>query len=850
MARLSHPNVCGVYEVGEHDGRMFLAMEFLPGGSLRAWLAQQKRSPPEILARFQEAGLGLCAAHAQGFVHRDFKPDNVLLAADGRACVADFGLARALSDLVAEPVGPLPSGPLDGALRTQTGTRLGTPAYMAPEQARADVTDARADQYSFCVALHEALTGERPGGDPTRRDLRMPSARRRRALLRGLSPDPEKRFADMGELLRALELTGPRRSGWRMAAAGAVLAAMAMTTAGLLYRRSFICRDADARMLALWPENKDKVRQSFDRSKLPYAPHAWRQVELRLDSYAGAWRRAARDACEASLLREEQPESVFALRSACLDARLRVASAVVQVLANADDAVLENAVAGVHALSSIEPCADLTRLLATVQPPGDALLRARVDGVRTKLSHAHAQRELGQFKAAAAAASALEPEIASVGYAPLRGEHQLLVGRIKERLGDASGAYRALQESYWAALESNDLDTAMNAGAILVWLSGQMGRRLEDADAWERHTAALLARAGRPPILVARLSNALAHTRRVAGRPREALALLEAALDARRSVNEDPLGEATLLDHLAVVQSELGLLGALGNQQKARSIRERILGPEHPDVSAVLTNEAVTLRRLGRTAEALETSLRALAIREKVYGPEHPRTAQTLIGIGAAHSQLGDHTRAISTLERAAEILSRTEGESGPLTVVALSNLGEVLAQAGLVARAIDVEKRCLELTERVDPGGARRAFPLLALSGLYSTAGRHGEALSLARQALSIRRALGSTGDSNVATSLVRVAQTELRAGSAQAAVAAAEEAVTLLERVSASPRRIAEAEEVLGQALWSSGAKDRAIDRYRHLRERHVSAPAPDQKAIDRVDQVLQRWTSGRDG
>ncbi len=159
MAKLSHPNVVNVYDVGEHDGAMYIAMELVEGSTLRAWRQAATRTWREVLAMYVAAGRGLAAAHAAGLVHRDFKPDNVLVGADGRPRVTDFGLVAA--DGRAVESGDTRGAALDANLTVQ-GSVLGTPAYMAPEQWRGETVDPRTDQFAFCVALWEALHGERP----------------------------------------------------------------------------------------------------------------------------------------------------------------------------------------------------------------------------------------------------------------------------------------------------------------------------------------------------------------------------------------------------------------------------------------------------------------------------------------------------------------------------------------------------------------------------------------------------------------------------------------------------------------------------------------------------------------
>ncbi len=224
MARLRHENVVQVYDFGTYADQVFIVMEMVEGRTLERWLREAVRSPDDILARFAQAGRALAAAHRGGVLHRDFKPENVLVDSAGRVRVLDFGLARALAS---EPEDSL-SVPI-----TRTGSVLGTPAYMAPEQLRGEASDARADQFSFCVALYEALYNHRPVTAVARftpvavihvpKHNRVPAAVRR-ALLRGLSEAPSARWPDMDALLAALR-PPPRRQGLALAALLLVLGA-------------------------------------------------------------------------------------------------------------------------------------------------------------------------------------------------------------------------------------------------------------------------------------------------------------------------------------------------------------------------------------------------------------------------------------------------------------------------------------------------------------------------------------------------------------------------------------------------------------------------------------------------
>jgi serine/threonine protein kinase len=231
MARISHPNVVHVYEVGRDTasplGQVFIAMEFVPGVSLTRWQEQHGKTASftTIMQLYLQAAAGLEAAHSSGLIHRDFKPDNVLIDQDGRVRVVDFGLARALDGPQVRDSGFMSpvSQSGSGERLTQLGEVLGTPGYMAPEQVLGEEADARSDQFSFCVALYEALYKRLPFASDTfeqfasavvtgklspvvagkTADLEIPLVIEE-ALRRGLSRDPAARFPSMKALIAAL----------------------------------------------------------------------------------------------------------------------------------------------------------------------------------------------------------------------------------------------------------------------------------------------------------------------------------------------------------------------------------------------------------------------------------------------------------------------------------------------------------------------------------------------------------------------------------------------------------------------------------------------------------------------
>ncbi len=249
MAALSHPNVVPIYDIGEHDGGLYIAMQFLAGANMGGWLRREKPPWRRILGVFRAAGRGLAAAHTAGLVHRDFKPANVIVGDDGRVRVVDFGLARTFDEHVDD--GDLDVPAADDGLGgiTRPGIMVGTPAYMAPEQFSGAPADARADQYGFCVAFYEALYGRLPFTHdgmralvaakragrvtPPPKDTDVPPALWS-IIARGLQADPAKRFAGMPDLLRELRRISEASEGKPVRTRGPAVVVLALAAVAVL----------------------------------------------------------------------------------------------------------------------------------------------------------------------------------------------------------------------------------------------------------------------------------------------------------------------------------------------------------------------------------------------------------------------------------------------------------------------------------------------------------------------------------------------------------------------------------------------------------------------------------------
>jgi eukaryotic-like serine/threonine-protein kinase len=266
MARLNHPNVVAVHEIGLLDQGGYVVMEQVGGSTLRGWLAKEERSWEAICEVMMAAGQGLAAAHRVGMVHRDFKPENVLVGEDGRPRVSDFGLA--------------------GEATSDRGTR----EYMAPEQLAKGAVDARADQYAFCVTLWEALHGERPGPSPASPAVKKAPGWVYAVMARGLAPTPAERWPSMDALIARLRR---RAHAGRLVASGVGAIAVVSVLAFLVGRegaQAATCDGAEARLVTAWgTTRREAVHRAFAATNLSYREEAWKGVSARLDAYARSW---------------------------------------------------------------------------------------------------------------------------------------------------------------------------------------------------------------------------------------------------------------------------------------------------------------------------------------------------------------------------------------------------------------------------------------------------------------------------------------------------------------------------------------------------------------------------------
>ena len=710
LARLNHPNIVQVYEIGMFEGAPYIAMEFVDGVTLDAWLEAEPRSLDAILAVFREAGRGLAIAHQKHLIHRDFKPTNVMVRHDGRVAVMDFGLARgndgdSLED-AEEDVRPLLSGLLQSDL-TLTGAMMGTPAYMAPEQFVGGETDVHTDQFSFCVALWQAIHGERPfGGDNlaaisvsvTQGELRPPARREvpgwlNKVIARGLEVRPEDRWESMEALLEALEADpGQRRR--TVAIAGGLLGVLFVGSGSLLWveqrerdELAATCQTESEAIYAEWNEaTMDAAAASFEATKLSYANESYTRAAEWMERYAGQWQASRLAACRAHHLEASIDADFYAAQSACLDEHAEVFTELARSWTDASEHTVRRAVRVAAELPRIEPCADERWLSLREEPPSDPETRERVEALEAELVLANAQKRAGEREQALLSLEQTLVAAQVLGWDPLIAKVELARGSVLRDLAKFDEARAAFESAFLAAGRAGDDLQALEAASRMTGLLGMILAEFDEGRHWARLAGMLLDRMDlRGTTQEAGVLNPLGAIQAQTGEGEAAIVSFGGALEIWRSVfgDEHPLA-AKALGNLAVAHMKIGNLDeSIAVQEQALAIREATLGEHHPDIAHSLLNLGLAVEQSGNAERALELYRRALAIREEVHGPRHPEVAAIVHAIAGCHETAGELDQARTSYERALEINSATLEPNHPEVLDAHVSLGRVLFGLG-----------------------------------------------------------------------------------------------------------------------------------------------------------------------
>jgi serine/threonine protein kinase/tetratricopeptide (TPR) repeat protein len=755
MARLSHENVLAVHDVGVFGQALFMAMELVEGTTLRDWLAERARSPREILQVLLAAGEGLSAAHAAGLVHRDFKPENVLVDRQGRVRVTDFGLARVEERAPEEgspeePAGARPQavcGP-SGSVPTLAGAIVGTPAYMSPEQLDAGPTDARTDQFSFCVALWEALCGERPfnGLDvPTLHHAVLvappPAPPRslpfhvRRALARGLARRPEDRFPSMAALLLALRRDPAARAG---RAALAALAATALVGAAAAFAwqwhqdRTFCEQDAARARDERWPpRQRERLRAALDRSGVPPLDRdaALAEVEGGLER----WRQARRQTCEEARGGAGAPAGANAGAAGCLELFALRFDSTVQLLCDPGVDARQYLGAALETLGRPDKC-----LAATQKRPAVAEERRRDWAAATQ--RADVLNALGRAAQVVAEAPRAAAQAREAGALDLASSLQQSLGwALWNSAGPGEAAEQAMRQAVLDADASGDDRRGLQSRIALLNLyiigrgdPGPAAPVAREVDAWLR-------RLGPPEDLEQHALPGLAALQSALDHGPESLRLYRRAVALSIRIHGEGSSQAAgARNDLATELDRQGRRReALAEFRATADILDRARFAEPTARALAWGNLTISHLDLGEWAPAEAALQRTEAIIAPVRHGVGSFAAWVDLLRATLQVEQGQHAVADATF---AASLARRDQLDGLTLIMALTGHAKALLGLGRPAEAIPAAEEAIAAAQRVSDVPSRAAARFALARALWA-AGSERErerALRLAEAALA----------------------------------------------------------------------------------------------------------------
>ena len=731
LARVTHPNIVAVHDASTDGDRVYVAMELVDGETLAQWLRSAPRTWQQIATLFAQAGRGIAAAHRAGIVHRDVKPENVLIDREGRPKVADFGLAGH-SDPVPAALSPGDITAPVGRL-TQPGTVMGTPLFMSPEQRRGDAVGPATDQYSLCAALDHALSGTKPP-----RWLR-------RAIARGLATDPEARFASIDELIAAIDPA--RRAGRRRAILIAAGAAAVVAVAGTAYiltrepdRFEEACARAERERGALWSErDRAAISAAIRATGVPYADDTWPRVDTAVAVYLKDLGAAATALCTQ---RPNTPAAreTFDEAMACLsDRRDELASLVLQLHAvTAPD--VQRMVSRVHQVSTVEDCSNPSTLAAehaARATPASRMMRARISSEAHAAVAAQVIGDFGRSVAHAKRCVALSRELGGV----ILAKALLLLGDVSYIDGFAA-VEAAEREAAAVAEQVHADDVRAVAMANLMAATAREPGREKEALALQPLVEAAIARANKQPALTPVMQQAMATAQLRLGHTDEAIASFRAALDGARKIL--PHGDPRLPDYIDPVGVALSMARrdaeAVQYNRDAHQAAVDAFGAKHPNAAIYAINAATKRAALGDCDTALEELAEARSILASALRPDSAELLQITEVMGTCYYVQHRYDEALREhIARQDTLRAAGRARSVEMSATWL-DIGDIqLDRKELAAAVASYQRSVDELEDIVGKSDARLGYPLTKLGEAELAAQHPARAIPPLERALAL---------------------------------------------------------------------------------------------------------------
>ncbi len=866
LARLEHPNVLRVYDVGSDRGQVFVTTELLVGLDVAAWSLQRSRSWQEIVDVFLAVGQGLAAAHAEGLVHCDIKPANMMVCDDGRVLLVDFGIA---ADAMGGEGPVFDSGVLGlplGARRRSgpTAKGAGTPGYMAPEQMRGEEARPAADIYAFCLSLSRVLFGRAPNeaSEAARLEAAEESskatpkavppgvARPLRSLLeRGTQEDPAVRPGSVEEVLSALRAirTQERRR--------LLLAAMLGISLLLLFLGRFLlappgtCFDGDQRFTAVWNEAR-RAALSGRFAQGPTGRELFAATGASIESYGRAWRLQGEEFCREGR-RGASSALLLDLRLDCLDQRLRELDASL-ALATSRQGLEASRVADMFtSLVPLEACADTRALRAATLPVLDPAQRRELDVLRSRQASLRALWTAGVMREGSEAAQDLLEGARVLGHLPLIAEVLYQRGLFEDALVEEKAAATLQEAALTAAACHHDRSTAESL-IRLVRVAGLGQEHFEEARHFVELARVALGNLSRPGLLAADLDDFEGLVARQQGDYPRALKLHLRALEGR----ERELG----VGHPALARSHLRLGNLLDDQdqqtaalvhfEKALAIQLAFYGSGHPAIAETYTRLGTLAREEGRLEEARSYHEKALALRLEVLGEGRPPVAESRTYLGELAALRGDLPLARQEFAAASAILVRELGAEHSRVGVLLATEASAFTEAGLDREAIAPYERALAIFEKSLGGNHPQVGVLLFnLGAVHLRLAEYAAALRAYQRAGGIFEASLGTESSLYWNALAGKGEVLERLGRDREARQLLEQVLVVDERLDRGAKFRADTLFALARVLLRlGGEREKASELALHAMELYRQDPQTSRRELVELEVWLARGRIGQ--
>lgn len=669
LAKLSHSNVISVFDVGElNNGQLFIAMELVDGVSLRQWATRRARTSWWSVRDIAlAAGRGLVAAHSAHLIHRDFKPDNVLVGRNGDVRVTDFGLVKSIE----APRNRAPDQAATTQVFSSRSTALnGTPAYMSPEQLRGEPASSASDQFSYCVTLFELLTGKRPFLGSTAEQMigaieranlgplataKAPMAVKA-AIRRGLAANPAERFATMSELLSALAAPKPRLmrrlATWAIVALTGLAAGAAIVTWHDL--QGSVCAEGQQRAQTVWNVQRQESLATQFLSLGVIGEKQFRTVSTLVDQWVATWQTRYDSNCDEIKMRRTQPPSTFARRLACYEQRLAEMNGALDVLAGTNLLSLVRSADVILGQPPLETCDKQPEEPNDLQNQSPALI-AQVRTLDARLASASSLYDASRFTEAAKVAGQVRDEAQSLPSPRHAVRALLLLGKISASSSNEN-AITLLREVWSTALIAQDDRAAATAASFLSAVLAEHGQ-FKDSEEWLWHAETLIHR-------------------------------LNGDLDLERLV-ADRAGYVAFLRHDFEMAIQRG--------RRALELSQQLYGPSSIQAADSEASLGMAYTAVYRFDDAQWRHRHALTVAEPLVGVGNHRISMLRISLAEDLMNLAHPAEAFDVLQPALEPVTATLGEDSRQVAQMREFTAVILAQLGRADEALVLADKALK---------------------------------------------------------------------------------------------------------------------------------------------------------